>query len=162
MSKHCSTPPKQSHICNHNHTHASLFGKHPSNSMGNVSHFQTYFTRSRKSQTKVKYTTRESGTAEGWGMTGHAGWSWGQIERRTKHIQTRKVPTNCLIWSARLAVAVSHTHTHKHTHRQSERVFHNMQNWRATCKRYSLLCFRVKIMEFLWSSSAFKNCRVLC
>jgi len=32
-----------------------------------------------------------------------------------------------------------------------------MQNWRATCKRYFLLYFPVKITEFLWSFSAFKN-----
>ncbi len=57
---------------------------------------------------------------------------------------------------------VSHTHTQTHTRAraekiQSERVFHNMQNWRATCKRYSLLYFPVKLTEFLWNSSAFKN-----
>ncbi len=40
-------------------------------------------------------------------------------------------------------------------------VFYNMRNWRATCKRYSLLYFPVKITEFVWNSSAFKNCRVL-
>ncbi len=41
------------------------------------------------------------------------------------------------------------------------RVFHNMQNWHATCKRYPLLYFPVKITEFLWNSSFLKNCRVL-
>ncbi len=39
------------------------------------------------------------------------------------------------------------------------RVFHNMWNGRATCKRYPLLYFPVKITEFVWKSSAFKNCR---
>ncbi len=39
-------------------------------------------------------------------------------------------------------------------------ALHTMQNWRATYKQYSLLHFPVKITEFLWNSSAFKNCRV--
>ncbi len=52
---------------------------------------------------------------------------------------------------------VSHTHTHTEREIQSERVFHNMQNWHATCRRYSLLYFPVKITKFLWNSSAFKN-----
>ncbi len=55
----------------------------------------------------------------------------------------------------------THAHTHTHTHRereiQSERVFHNMQHWRATCKRYSLLCFRVKN-----NGVPLEFCRVLC
>ncbi len=38
---------------------------------------------------------------------------------------------------------------------------HNKRNWRATCKRYPRLYFPVKITEFVWKSSAFKNCRVL-
>ncbi len=41
------------------------------------------------------------------------------------------------------------------------RVLHNMQNWRTTCKQYLLLYFPVKITEFHWNSSAFKNCRFL-
>ncbi len=45
--------------------------------------------------------------------------------------------------------------------RFAARVLHNMQNWCATCKRYHLLYFPVKITEFLWNSSAFKNYRVL-
>ncbi len=36
-------------------------------------------------------------------------------------------------------------------------VFHNMRNWRATYKQYPLLYFPVKITEFVWKSSAFKN-----
>ncbi len=39
-------------------------------------------------------------------------------------------------------------------------LFSCFQNWRATCKRYPLLCFPVKITEFVWKSSAFNNCRV--
>ncbi len=51
--------------------------------------------------------------------------------------------------------------SHTQRERQSEGVLHAMQNWRATCKRYSLLYFLVKVTEFLWNSLAFKNCRVL-
>ncbi len=73
---------------------------------------------------------------------------------------------NCSVkrTTRRSFVALTHTHTHACARAQrkiqSERVFHNMQNWCATCKRYSLLCFPVTITEFLWNSSAFKNCRV--
>ncbi len=43
--------------------------------------------------------------------------------------------------------------------RGSERVLHVEHHFCMVCKLYTLLYFPVKITEFIWNSSGFKNCR---
>ncbi len=82
--------------------------------------------------------------------------------------------------SPSLSFFLTHSHTHREREREREgererergregerregereRVLHVARQFCMVCKQYSLLYFPVKIMEFLWNSSAFKNCRVL-